>query len=511
MSFAHTSLHEIISPLHQLLGCEWNANYKQMAPVPMESILQAPTWPASLATFVTQCLMWDPRNRPTSIQALQHEYFKDAVDPLLPRSNTPSRMLRKQSDLGTKQSRDSITDSQPTLEKKNSWFRKSFIGTVRGDGVVSPPPTTTLDREFKPKSEKRSTWHAQKVPSGSGVSNNAAPMMILPTIRPVSPLSDAVSVEAARARRENHSPSVEKERRKMEEKTVKKLGRQLSVASTNSQNGNGYSNVHVAMAAERLNGNANGGLASPPSAGTQKESFFSHLRKRARRLSGKNGGLPGSPGDEDLEAGIGCGIAWGGNANGGSNRSSMLVESPSDVGGFDRAIRDVDGVLDDSNSSTYSGNKGCIRRNSSFPPTPNGSRAGEPTSSNGVVVAPISSRTRRSVRNARQRYETPDENDELVDEVLAAASSNYRQENNETPNRRRSQRDLRHASSGIHAPNGYPTPSPQMGSRANSYSKAVDVLARRGRREEEVQQPKWPTPPSEGDGWGAYTAAIARR
>lgn len=484
-----------------------------MAPVPMESILQTPTWPASLATFVTQCLMWDPKNRPTSIQALQHEYFKDAVDPLQPRSQTPSRMLRKQSDLGTKLSRDSITDVQPTLEKKNSWFRKSFIGTVRGDGVVSPPPTTTLEREFKPKSEKRSTWHAQKVTSGSGISNNAAPMMILPTIRPVSPLSDAVSVEAARARRENHSPSMEKERRRMEEKTVKKLGRQLSVASTNSQNGNGYANVHVAMAAERLNGNANGGLASPPSAGAQKESFFSHLRKRARRLSGKNGGLPGSPGDEDLEAGIGCGIAWGGNAGGGSNRSSMLVESPNDTDRFDKAIRDVDGVLDDSNSSTYSGNKttngsGSIRRNSSFPPTPNGSRAGETTP--GVVIAPISSRTRRSVRNARQRYETPDENDELVDEVLAAASGKYRQENNETPNRRSSQRDLRHVSSGVHAPNGYPTPSPQLGSRANSYSKAVDVMSRR-KREEDVQQPKWPTPPSEGDGWGAYTAAITRR
>lgn len=478
----------------------------------MESILQAPTWPASLATFVTQCLMWDPRNRPTSIQALQHEYFKDAVDPLQPRSNTPSRMPRKQSELGTKQSRDSITEAQPTLEKKNSWFRKSFIGTVRGDGVVSPPPTTTLD--FKPKSEKRSTWHAPKAQSGSGTSNNAAPMMILPTIRPVSPLSDAVSVEAARARRENHSPSMEKERRRMEEKTVKKLGRQLSVASTNSQNGNGYSNVHVAMAAERLNGNANGSLASPPSAGAQKESFFSHLRKRARRLSGKNGGLPGSPGDEDLEAGIGCGIAWGGNAGGGSNRSSMLVESPSDTGGFDRAIRDVDGVLDDSNSSTYSGNKangnGSIRRNSSFPPTPGGSRAGESTPSIGIVVPPISSRTRRSVRNARQRYETPDENDELIDEVVAATSSQCRQENNETPNKRASQRDLRHASSGVHAPSGYPTPSPQMGSRANSYSKAVDVMARR-KRDEDVPQPKWPTPPSEGDGWGAYSAALTGR
>lgn len=475
------------------------ANNQQMAPVPMETILVAPTWPASLATFVTHCLMWDPRNRPTSMQALQHDYFKDAIDPLQLRSSTPSRMLRKQSELGMKQSRDSMNDSQPTLEKKASWFRKSFIGNSRGDGVVSPPPTT-VEREFKPRSEKRSTWHAQKIPSGNGASNNAAPMMILPTIRPVSPLSDAVSVEAARVRRENDSPSVERERRKMEEKTVKKLGRQLSVASTNSQC-NGYSNPHVAMAAERLNGNAGSGLASPTSAGTQKEGFFSHLRKRARRLSGK--GLPTSPGDEDLEAGIGCGIAWGG-GGGESNRSSMLVESPSDCAGFDRAIREVESVMEDSNSKMAS-----IRRNTSFPPTPNGSRAGD-SGNGGVATAPISSRTRRSIRNARQRYETPDENDELVDEVLAASSGKYRQQGastHETPTRRASQRDLR-GQNGISA--AYPTPSPQMTSRHYPSAKAMDVVGRRGRREEDLQQPKWPTPPSEGDGWGV-AAVFSRR
>ncbi|KAG0128871.1 kinase-like domain-containing protein [Tuber indicum] len=483
-------------------------SFPRMAPVPMESILAAPTWPASLAVFVTQCLMWDPRNRPTSGQALQHEYFKDAVDPLQPRSSTPSRMLRKQSELVMKQSRDSMTDSQPTLEKKSSWFRKSFIGNSRGDGIVSPPPTT-VERDYKPRPEKRSTWHAPKISSGNGVSNNAAPMMILPTIRPVSPLSDAVSVEAARARRENDSPSIERERRKMEEKTVKKLGRQLSVASTNSQN-NGYSNPHIAMAVDKLNGNSGSGMVSPTSAGTQKEGFFSHLRKRARRLSAKNG-LPSSPGDEDLEAGIGCGIAWGGGREGGeSNRSSMLVESPSggESGGFDRAIKDVDGVLDD--ASGLVSKSGSIRRNSGFPPTPNGSRAGEPAPNNGVVTAPISSRTRRSIRNARQRYETPDENDELVDEVMAVASGKYRQPStNETPSRRSSARDLRHQN-GVQAPVGYPTPSPQAGSRHYPSAKAVDVIGRR-RRDEDVQQPKWPTPPSEGDGWGSFSPSLSRR
>ena len=197
-----------------------------MAPVPMESILAAPTWPASLANFVTWCLMWDPRSRPTSIQALQHEYFRDAIDPLLPRASTPSRVAKKTSELNMKPSRDSMVETAvtPTLEKKNSWFRKSFIG-ARTDGIVSPPPTTD-----RPRAEKRNTWHAPKLSSGNGSSNNAAPMMILPSIKPVSPLSDAVSVQAARAREEDGSPT-EKERKKAEEKAVKKIGRQLSVHS----------------------------------------------------------------------------------------------------------------------------------------------------------------------------------------------------------------------------------------------------------------------------------------
>ncbi|KAL7271892.1 Serine/threonine protein kinase [Rhizina undulata] len=498
------------------LAARLGFSFPKMAPQPMDSILQSPTWPVALSNFVTQCLMWDPRNRPTSIQALQHEYFKDAVDPLQPRSSssTPSRTSRKHIELGTKQSRDSINEAQPTLEKKNSWFRKSFIGNSRGEGVVSPPPTTTVDRD-RSKAEKRSTWHAQKIPS-LGAGNNGAPMMILPTIKPVSPLSDAVSVQAARNGRDENGLT-EKERRKMDEKAARKIGRQLSVASTNSNHG--FSNPHVAQAADKLN--ANGGLASPPSAGQHKESFFSHLRKRARRLSGRNG-VPVSSGDEDLEAGVGCGIGWGTRDGNGSNRSSMLIESPNgDTAGFDRAIRDVEGVLEDSNlplnSGVRNGNatSGVRRNPTSFPPTPNGSRAGENLAASPSVAAPVSSRTRRSIRNARQRYETPDENDELV--VDEAAKSQQSQETTLTPNggaARRQSRELKHSNS-VHAPNGYPTPSPQqMNSRQYIGFKGMDV-GKKTRRDDEVQQPKWATPPSEGDGWAPGFAVdntvVARR
>jgi meiosis induction protein kinase IME2/SME1 len=189
----------------------------------------------------------------------------------------------------------------------------------------------------------------------------------------------------------------------------------------------------------------------------------------------------------------------------------MMVESPNGDGGFDRAIKDVNALLDDPNALLSK--SGSIRRNPSFPPTPNGSRAGESVGNGGVVMAPISSRTRRSIRNARQRYETPDENDELVGEVLAAASGKYRQhKTHETPTKRESQRDLRHQAGG-QVPTGYPTPSPQMTNRHYPSPKAMDVVGRRGRREEDLHQPKLPTPPSEGDRWGvaAYQAVVSRR
>lgn len=465
-----------------------------MAPVPMESILAAPTWPVSLANFVTWCLMWDPRCRPTSIQALQHEYFRDAIDPLLPRASTPSRVVKKSSELAMKPSRDSMIEAaaaHPTLEKKNSWFRKSFIGG-RTDGIVSPPPTT----DNRPRPDKRNTWHAPKLSSGNGTSNNAAPMIILPSIKPVSPMSDAVSVQAGRTREEMGSPT-DRERRKAEEKAVKKIGRQLSVHSNSSQRG--YANG-VQAAVDKLNGNANnGGLVSPTG---PKESFFSHLRKRARRLSGRTG-LPPSPGDDDLEIGVGCGIAWGGGKETGSNRSSMLVDSSGDASGIDNAIKEVDAALADSHGVARS-NSASVRRNLSFPPTPNASRAGETINVVSQTPGGTFPRTRRSVRNTKQRYETPDENDELADEVLAAASSGYdsRRASShtfDTPSRKGSNKDLRLS----HTTNGYPTPSPQTTHRF--YAKGLDISGK-VRRDDEMTDPKWPTPPSEGDGgWGLHT------
>src|SRR5579871_4344612 len=55
----------------------------------MTNIL-TPPWPKSLAEFVVWCLAWDPKKRPTSIQCLQHEYFRDVEKYLPIREPIPS-------------------------------------------------------------------------------------------------------------------------------------------------------------------------------------------------------------------------------------------------------------------------------------------------------------------------------------------------------------------------------------------------------------------------------------
>lgn len=440
-----------------------------MAPHSLDAILRPPQWPTELSEFVTWCLLWDPKARPTSTQALAHAYFKDAADPLRPKS---SKLLgRKQSNVSTHDSLKDPSDSLPSLTSKtSSWFRKSLIQREQSAPAVPqhataqttptrPAPAQaasestamTLKPSVNPNASKRATWT-------NGLPANAAPIPILPSIRPISPLSNAVTAQAT-------------------ERASKKIGRQLSVAS----HGNHYTDAHRQEAERALNGN--NGLASPTNGG--KESFFSHLRKRARRFSGRYAS-PVSPSSDDIEANAGCG-PW----QTGSNRQSMVdpnlppIANPvpsNDFSELDKALQNVRSSLEASQ-----GKGAGVKRHHSL--------AREYNSPNGGSGSG-STRPRKAVNKSGHSnlpYGTPDEEEELLDEALTRAHDAAKNLDTHA----QPQTYLTPASSAHQHGVGYGQAQQQHANPA----KALDISKPRHQRAD--YNSKWPTPPYEESEWAA--------
>lgn len=446
------------------LASKLGFSFPKMAPHSMDTILQSPQWPSSLNHFVTWCLMWDPKNRPTSTQALNHEFFTDATDPLRPKSSASKILGRKQSDLSYRASKD-LSDSTPTSTSRQSWFRKSLIGRsdsstlvsqVAGKENVAPRPSPVhaqsdvVVSKTRVQASKRSTW--------ANGSSNMPNMPILPTIKPVSPLSDAVTAQAS-SRTPSYDAYASAGQRApgMDEKAAKKIGRQLSVASSN----NHYAEIHRQQAEMALTGGS--GLASPPNG--QKESFFSHLRKRARRFSGRQPQAPMSPKSIDIEAQAGCG-PWA------SNRSSMVIDNNQQPAqrietyeALDKALRNVQHNLDATQPAnapvppTHAASQSSLLKRHHSLPGQQQSRSVD----NLRGMGPVSSRTRRG--QGVPQYETPEEEDELLDEVLSSThKAMKRVDRNSIHND--SHQPLRQSASNMAISNPYPTPSPSASGHA---------------------------------------------
>lgn len=492
-------------------------SFPRMTPQSIEQhYLPLSQWPASLSNFVTSCLLWDPRGRPTSGQALAHEYFAGAIDPLKPKPTTQTRALRsRQSELG-RPSMEQVSQPviQPVLQSKPSWFRKSFAGT---NTTSVFQVTTNVSADVKPVAkvtqqeipppvarqpiEKRSTWHGLR---GSG----AAPIPILPTIRPITPLSDTVHAQATN-NYHDHSESTIRHAT-FDEKAGKKLGRQLS---TNSQQQ--YTNPAHAAALSSLTGqNGNRGVMSPP--GT-KEGIFSHFRKRVRRLSGRTS-VPVTPAD-DLEAQVGCG-PWS------SNRSSMIIDqvaSPTGTGSgeFKESSRDYApvqvseipnglGLVSGNNRHSRSqlispppSMNSQIKRNPSYPPRM------EPQTQ---VASQNNKNRRQMVRNSAARYETPDEEEELLDEAILSAARCMRRLERGSP--AVSQQGTPEKPVPSH---GYPTPpshkqqKPTLQAISTAHLDTTKGRKRSGQRnsEEGSPLPKWNSPLLDNGNWATSAAATA--
>ena len=353
-------------------------------------------------------------------------------------------------------------------------------------------------------------------------------MPILPSIRPISPFSDAVTAQA-------HLRLVSKDASKnidltsvTDTKASKKIGRQLSVAS----NGNHYADIHRQEVERTLNGNRDS--MSPSS--NQKEGFMSHLRKRVRRLSGRPQ-VPLSPNSDDLEANAGCG-PWQ------SNRSSIIMDSSmmdtvmkKNLSEHDRSHQSGrHGIEASSSPGNQHFQKGAyvhaISGASSIPdrhhPLPQGpaSRATENTSIATANTGPVSSRTRRALHLSSQpshMYETPDEEDELLHEALNSAQKvakdvDYRNRTEESQyrnvqaNKEHTRQALQQTIDNEVTLNPYPTPSPSAKRNGILFSQnlmnepVTPMNIKKARPKEEVN-PTWPTPPYEENEWAASAAA----
>lgn len=243
-----------------------------MAPQSLETLLPAPQWPPEFASFVTWCLLWDPAARPTSSQALNHEYFRGATDPLRPKSSTTSKLLGRKGSSITVLDSGEVTPSLST--KTSSWFRRSMgnkdLATVapvkpdqeavleRSTRTQRPVPMSTPNLEPPPSHKQR---NAQSKPTSLFLAPRESPVM--------SPKPLTISTNTGVLLPSRLEPV---------EAVRHKVGRQLSVNST----GNHYADMHRQEAESTLSGDVD--LAAPSFA---KESFFSHLRKRARRFSAK--------------------------------------------------------------------------------------------------------------------------------------------------------------------------------------------------------------------------------
>jgi meiosis induction protein kinase IME2/SME1 len=399
---------------------------------------------------------------------------------------------------------------EAVASSKTSWFRRSLVAresaptvpqlsTVRPISPRASPiqaPTAEAVSKTRPAANKRATW-------ANGVSSNAAPIPILPSIRPVSPLSDAVTAQATVRPAE------------AEERVSKKIGRQLSVAS----HGNHYADIHRQEAERALNGQR--GPMSPPS--SHKESFFSHLRKRARRLSGRYQ-TPLSPNADDIEANAGC-APWVNY----SNRQSMVGEQPptvvenasqTDFTELDKALRNVRYSLDattqvsDTAKPTRMSSNPMLKRHHSVPHSQE-SKSSENVA--GMCIhgnGPISSRTRKALQrqsNPANRYETPDEEDELLDEVLASAhKAAKRLDKHALHDSNRSDHQLPTPGPGHHgalsnqmnglaSTSSYLTPSPSANRNEVKFDQQTYVTPIKSFDPVKTQQnnavDKWPTPP----------------
>lgn len=382
----------------KLGGGEWKQGVKlaqklgfafpKMAPQSIEAFLPPPQWPVEFSNFVTWCLMWDPAARPTSTDALAHEYFVGAADPLRPKSSTATRLLGRKPSIII--SLDMADRSSSLSAMTSSWFRKSLNGK---DALTAMPSIGNMHTDVQPPKVVRSQRSQGNMlePPPSHKHDTPRKDTLAPITIPPPQKSTATTAHPA-----NYV--------EVPQATSKKVGRQLSINS----NGNHYAEYHRYEAEKALTGN---GLISPTSG--NKESFFSHLRKRARRFSAKN---QANVDEYDADSGA----AWA------SPEDNNGMPSPADEAHFaeiDRVLNHVRTSMDATNmisptrpQPVATASNPTLRRKEST--QLRDQAANMPATLPGPIQ--LSSRTRRPTKSD-VHYNTPNKEAEVSDIAIASA------------------------------------------------------------------------------------------
>jgi meiosis induction protein kinase IME2/SME1 len=261
------------------------------------------------------------------------------------------------------------------------------------------------------------------------------------------------------------------------------------------------------------------GLASPSSG--HKEGFFSHLRKRARRLSGRYQ-TPMSPNSDDIEANAGC-SPWAS-----SNRGAMVIDQPplaaapstnSDYSDLDKALSQVRCSLEGPPQPNYTSKNSRIASNPMLKrhhSLPHGSDA-RPSENAAQPGGPISSRTRRALQNKSNpsnRYETPNEEEELLNEALTSATTAVKKLDGNAQCDAQYQKKLNRQPQLANGPAAsYLTPSPSANRNGVHFghtsmitpTKPLEISKTRTTKDEGPS--KWPTPPYDENDWASSVSA----
>jgi meiosis induction protein kinase IME2/SME1 len=504
-----------------------------MAPHTIDEFLPAPEWPTELCDFITWCLAWDPNARPTATDAMHHQYFADAIDPLRPKSAASTRILgRKTPDIETAATNQDVPHT--LNNRRSSWFRRSLVARESAPVVpqqrhatprlASPskaePCLPIATSNTRPVAPKRATWTV-------GSSQYGAPMPFLPAIKPISPMPNAVHAEAKDS---FTSP------RKEEPSAT--LSRQLSMLSQQTST----SDMRRQEAERVLNGrNSRQNLRSASAA--QKDGFFSHFRKRTRRS-----GMPATPRADDLEPGQ--------HATWRPAQQSMLpdlqtamVPAPSqtDFGDIDNALRNIQYRLSPTKTSPTRttqydyGSTPILKRQPSKPlsrdqaqnsvsPLRLGSAASSLRANQRAMQRPgWFSQRRRAPSEQPQQQDYDVSLDHALGSAAAAMARLEQQQNQYTPQqypsapiyRKSSRPSLRPSASTMGMHKGpYPTPSPSTrhdGDNYNDWTKTVDMRQHESQALQHHQGGHpFPTPPYDDgnmaracdDPWAA-AAAVA--